>query len=76
MLFYKNAIQNNHEFLADQEVLTDYQQENYQHTLFNQWLKTTIFPRQILPHGKQKKRFGIHSYPGIMRQMPNQHHFL
>ena len=41
--FYENAIRNNHEYLADQEVLKDFQQEVYQYTLLNQWFHTPIF---------------------------------
>lgn len=41
---YEKAIRNNHEYLADQEVLTSYEQTDYQQTLINQWFKTSIFP--------------------------------
>ena len=41
--FYENAIRNNHEYLADQEVLKDFHQEDYQYTLLNRWFKTPIF---------------------------------
>ena len=33
---YEKAIRNNHEYLADQEVLTSYEQTDYQQTLINQ----------------------------------------
>ena len=41
---YEKAIRNNHEYLADQDVLIDYQQDNYQHVLLNQYFKTSVFP--------------------------------
>ncbi|MDR2915227.1 MAG: TonB-dependent receptor plug domain-containing protein [Tannerella sp.] len=41
---YEKAIRSNHEYLADQEVLTDYEQTDYQQTLVNQWFKTPVFP--------------------------------
>ena len=41
---YGKAIRNNHEYLADQDVLIDYQQDNYQHVLLNQYFKTSVFP--------------------------------
>lgn len=41
---YIKAIQNNHEYLADQAVLTHYSQNDYQRTLVNQWLKTPVYP--------------------------------
>jgi len=41
---YEKAIRNNHEYLADQAVLTDYEQIDYQQTLINQWFKTPVFP--------------------------------
>lgn len=41
---YEKAIRNNHEYLADQTVLTDCQPTDYQQTLINQWFKTPVFP--------------------------------
>ena len=41
---YGKAIRNNHEYLADNEVLSSYEQADYQQTLVNQWLKTPVFP--------------------------------
>ena len=41
---YGIAIRNNHEYLADQEVLTGYQPDDYHQTLLNQWFKTPVFP--------------------------------
>jgi len=41
---YEKAIRNNHEYLADQKVLADYQHDNYQQTLLNQWFKIPVFP--------------------------------
>ena len=42
--FYEKAIRNNHEYLADKEVLSSYEQADYQQTLVNQWFNTPIFP--------------------------------
>ena len=44
MWLYEKAIRNNHEYLADQDVLIDYQRDDYQQTLLNQWLKIPFFP--------------------------------
>jgi TonB-dependent SusC/RagA subfamily outer membrane receptor len=44
MWLYGKAIRNNHEFLADQEVLTDYHPEDYRQTLINQWFKIPVYP--------------------------------
>lgn len=41
---YEKAIRNNHEYLADREVLMNYEQSDYQQTLVNQWFKTPVFP--------------------------------
>ena len=41
--FYEKAIRNNHEYLADKDVLVDYQQYDYQQALLNQWFKTPVF---------------------------------
>lgn len=41
---YEKAIRNNHEYLADQAVLTDHKQTEYQKTLVNQWFKIPVFP--------------------------------
>ena len=41
---YEKAIRNNHEYLADREVLTGCQQENYHQVLLNQWFHTPVFP--------------------------------
>lgn len=41
---YEKAIRNNHEYLADQAVLTDHKQTEYQKTLVNQWFKVPVFP--------------------------------
>lgn len=41
---YEKAIRNNHEYLADREVLTNYEQTDYLQTLVNQWFKIPIFP--------------------------------
>ncbi len=41
---YEKAIRSNHEYLADQEVLTDYEHTDYQQTLVNQWFKAPVFP--------------------------------
>jgi len=41
---YGKAIRNNHEFLADQSVLNDYNTDDYIHTLLNQWFKTPLYP--------------------------------
>lgn len=41
---YEKAIRNNHEYLADQAVLTDHKQAEYQKTLVNQWFKFPVFP--------------------------------
>jgi len=41
---YEKAIRNNHEYLADKDVLTVCQQDYYQQTLLNQWFHTPVFP--------------------------------
>jgi len=41
---YEKAIKNNHEYLADEEVLLQCGQADYQQTLVNQWLKVSVFP--------------------------------
>jgi Antirepressor regulating drug resistance, predicted signal transduction N-terminal membrane component len=41
---YEKAIKNNHEYLADKEVLSQYGLVDYQQALVNQWLKTSVFP--------------------------------
>ena len=41
---YENAIKNNHEYLADKEVLSLYEQTDYQQILVNKWFKTPVFP--------------------------------
>ena len=41
---YEFAIKNNHEYLADKEVLVLHEQADYQQTLVNQWFKIPVFP--------------------------------
>ena len=41
---YEKVIKNNHEYLADKEVLSQCGQAVYQYILVNQWLKTPFFP--------------------------------
>ena len=41
---YEFAIKNNHEYLADKEVLVLHEQADYQQTLINQWFKIPVFP--------------------------------
>ena len=44
MWIYEKAIRNNHEYLADKEVLKRYKQTDFQQTLVNQWFKCHVFP--------------------------------
>ena len=44
MWIYEKAIRNNHEYLADKEVLKRYEQTDFQQTLVNQWFKYPVFP--------------------------------
>ncbi|MDR0796816.1 MAG: hypothetical protein LBE79_12345 [Tannerella sp.] len=41
---YAKVVKDNHEYLADRNVLMDYQPELYQQTLLNQWFKMPVFP--------------------------------
>lgn len=41
---YGKIIRNNHEYLADQAVLTHWEQLSYQKVLVNQWCKAPVFP--------------------------------
>lgn len=41
---YEKAVRNNHEYLADREVLMNYEQSDYQQMLVNHWFKTPVFP--------------------------------
>ena len=41
---YERAIKNNHEYLADKDVLSQCRQADYQRILVNQWIKTPFFP--------------------------------
>lgn len=57
---YQNAIRENHEYLADQAVLADHEQIDYQQTLINQWLRTPVFPMaNSFAHTNKLKRINM-----------------
>lgn len=57
---YEKAIRNNHEYLADQAVLTDHEQAEYQKTLVNQWFKVPVFPvTNSFSYSNQLKRINM-----------------
>ncbi|MDR2920197.1 MAG: carboxypeptidase-like regulatory domain-containing protein [Tannerella sp.] len=57
---YEKAIRNNHEYLADQAVLTDHEQAEYQKTLVNQWFKVPVFPvSNSYSYSNQLKRINM-----------------
>ena len=65
MRLYENVMRGNHEFLADREVLTACQPEEYRQTLLNHWFRTPIFtlansfayPNHLIRINMMKKNF-------------------
>lgn len=57
---YGKIVRNNHEYLADEAVLKEYDSLTYRQTLVNQWVKATVFPlANSFSYANQVKRINM-----------------